>query len=391
MNIAIKENAGKTIQELFYERFSEPPEFTVNSPGRINLIGEHTDYNNGFVLPAAINKSIQFSIRKRSDDTIHLYSIDKNQQYSTSLKNLHPSGMLWPDYILGVVDEIIKAGYHLHGFSAAITGNIPIGAGLSSSAALECASAFAINELFGLGLEKIEMVRLSQRAENNFVGLQCGIMDMFASMMGREGHVIRLDCRSLAYDYFPLKIDGYKIVLLDSQVNHSLASSEYNTRRIECDNGVNNIRTRYPEVASLRDATREMIEETVTDEIIKKRCLFIVEEISRLIRGCMDLKNGDLIAFGKKMYETHAGLSQQYEVSCQELDFIANECRKEENIIGARMMGGGFGGCVISMMKEDAIEAITQRISREYLEKMNRKLKVYITEIGNGTGLQAIP
>ena len=388
MKMALTENAGKTIQELFRKHFSIPAQLTVNSPGRINLIGEHTDYNNGFVLPAAINKSIQFSISKRNDDSIHLYSIDKNQDYSTSLKNLQPSGLLWPDYILGVADELMKAGYSLQGFSAAITGNIPIGAGLSSSAALECAAAYALNELFSLGLEKIEMVKLSQKAENNFVGLQCGIMDMFASMMGKEGHVIRLDCRSLAYDYFPLQIDGYKIVLLDSQVNHSLASSEYNTRRIECDKGVKSIRKKYPGVMSLRDATVDMIRETITDPVVKKRCLFIVEEISRLTAGCEDLKKGDLAAFGKKMYETHEGLSTQYEVSCKELDFIAGECRKEKNIIGARMMGGGFGGCIISIMQKNAIETITRDIGKEYLEKMDRKLKVYITEISNGTSLQ---
>jgi galactokinase len=387
MKLAIQENTDKTIQELFYKHFLISPQLTVNSPGRINLIGEHTDYNNGFVLPAAINKSIQFSISKRDDDMIHLYSIDKNQEYSTSLNKLRSSGLLWPDYILGVVDELLKAGHTLHGFSAAITGNIPIGAGLSSSAALECAAAYALNEIFNLKLEKIEMVKLSQKAENNFVGLQCGIMDMFASMMGKEGHVIRLDCRSLEYEYFPLEIKGYKIVLLDSQVNHSLASSEYNTRRIECNKGVKSIREKYPEVKSLRDATAAMIEETITDPVVKKRCLFIVGEIKRLTAGCDDLAKGDLVAFGKKMYETHDGLSNLYEVSCKELDFIADECRKEKDIVGARMMGGGFGGCVISIMKEEAIEEITQKISKEYLEKMNRKLKVYITEIGNGTGI----
>ena len=387
MKMAITENAGKTIQELFHEHFTIPAQLTVNSPGRINLIGEHTDYNNGFVLPAAINKSIQFSISRRNDDVIHLYSIDKNEEYSTSIKKLRNSGLLWPDYILGVADELIKAGHTLHGFSAAITGNIPIGAGLSSSAALECATTFALNELFHLGLEKIEMVKISQKAENNFVGLQCGVMDMFASMMGKEGHVIRLDCRSLEYEYFPLQIKGYKIVLLDSQVNHSLASSEYNTRRIECDKGIQSIRKKYPAVMSLRDATADMIEEMITDTVVKKRCLFIVEEINRLKEGCKDLEKGDLISFGKKMYETHTGLSHQYEVSCKELDFIEEECRKEKDIIGARMMGGGFGGCVISIMKEEAIEAITQRISKEYTDKMKRKLKVYITEIGNGTSV----
>lgn len=385
MEISAKKNEGNDIQHLFRNHFSENPQLTVTSPGRINLIGEHTDYNDGFVLPAAINKSIQISVSKRNDNGIHLFSIDKNKSYSTSLDSLHASGFLWPDYILGVVSELKKAGYLLHGFSAAITGNIPIGAGLSSSAALECATVFALNELFQLGISRLEMVKLTQKAENNFIGLQCGIMDMFASMMGKEGYAIKLDCRSLDYEYFPLKLDGYKIVLLDSQVNHSLASSEYNTRREECEKGIKAIRKKYPEIINLRDVTIEMIEESISDPVIKKRCLFIVQEKERLLNGCKDLENGNLAAFGKKMYETHDGLQHLYEVSCKELDLLADECRKEKDIMGARMMGGGFGGCIISIMKEDAIETITKRISETYRSKMNRQLKIYITRIDEGT------
>jgi len=385
MKVSEKKNERSDIQHLFRSHFSETPQLTVVSPGRINLIGEHTDYNDGFVLPAAINKAIQFSVSKRNDNEIHLFSIDKNKSYSTSLDSLHASGLLWPDYVLGVVSELKKAGYLLHGFSAAITGNIPIGAGLSSSAALECATIFALNELFQLGIGRLEMVKLTQKAENNFIGLQCGIMDMFASMMGKEGYAIKLDCRSLDYEYFPLKLDGYKIVLLDSQVNHSLASSEYNTRREECEKGIKAIQKKYPEIINLRDVTSKMIEESVSDPVIKKRCLYIVQEKERLLNGCKDLEMGDLAAFGKKMYETHYGLQHLYEVSCKELDLLADECRKEKDILGARMMGGGFGGCIISIMKEDAIEAITKRISESYLNKMNRHLKVYITRIDEGT------
>jgi len=388
MEISAKKNEVNDIQHLFHNHFSENPQLTVISPGRINLIGEHTDYNDGFVLPAAINKAIQFSVSKRNDSSIHLFSIDKNESYSTSLDSLHASGLLWPDYVLGVVSELKKAGYLLHGFSAAITGNIPIGAGLSSSAALECAAIFALNELFQLGIGRLEMVKLTQKAENNFIGLQCGIMDMFASMMGKEGYAIKLDCRSLDYEYFPLKLDGYKIVLLDSQVNHSLASSEYNTRRQECEKGIKEIQKKYPEIINLRDVTIEMIEKSVSDPVIKKRCLYIVQEKERLLNGCKDLQNGDLAAFGKKMYETHDGLQHLYEVSCKELDLLADECRKEKDIIGARMMGGGFGGCIISIMKEDAIEAITKRISESYQNKMNKDLKVYITRIDAGTHIE---
>ncbi|MBA4196190.1 MAG: galactokinase [Chitinophaga sp.] len=366
---------------------SNPREIKVKSPGRINLIGEHTDYNNGFVLPAAIDKYIYIDASLRDDDTIELFSIDNNQSYTTTTKALTPSPMHWPDYVLGVVSELQKAGYEVKGFNASLRGDIPIGAGLSSSAALECAVIYALNELNNLGIDKLTMVRLSQKAENNFVGLQCGIMDMFASMMGKANHVIRLDCRSLAYEYFPLQLNDYKIVLLDTQVKHSLASSEYNTRRKECNEGVALIQEKYPAVKSLRDATIEMVNECIEAGDVKDRCTFIVEEIQRLLNGCMDLQNGNIKAFGEKMYATHNGLSRLYKVSCDELDFLANECRKEENILGARMMGGGFGGCVISLMHKDFIEPITQKIAAAYKEQMHQQLKVYVAAIGDGTGL----
>ncbi|MGC4038259.1 MAG: galactokinase [Chitinophagaceae bacterium] len=387
MEVAVKQFPDKSIDEYFRNHFLTEPELTTTSPGRINLIGEHTDYNNGFVLPAAIDKAIQFSIRKREDNLIELFSVDKNQAYSASIDRLNVSGLLWPDYIIGVVDELLKAGYKFNGFSAAITGNIPIGAGLSSSAAVECATAFALNELFNLGLDRMSMVKLAQKAENNFVGVQCGIMDQFASMMGKENHAMRLDCRSLEYEYFPLKIDGYKIVLLDTQVKHSLASSEYNTRRIECFAGVKSIQQKYPSVQSLRDATEAMIEETITDPIIKKRCLFIIQENKRVIDGCRNLIAGDLYTFGKQMYASHAGLRDMYEVSCKELDFIAEECGKEKDIPGARMMGGGFGGCVLAIIKDEAVEPITRKISIEYKAKMNHHLKTYITQLHDGASL----
>ena len=385
MEVTVKQDPGKSIGEYFSEHFLAAPELTVTSPGRINLIGEHTDYNSGFVLPAAIDKSIQLSISKRADNIIELFSVDKNQAFSTSIDRMNVSGLLWPDYIIGVADELLKAGYKFSGFSAAVTGNIPIGAGLSSSAALECATVYALNELFGLGIDKMSMVKIAKLAENNFVGLQCGIMDMFASMMGKSGKVIRLDCRSLAYEYFPLKIEGYKIVLLDTQVKHSLASSEYNTRRNECFEGVRQIQVKYPSVQSLRDADESIIEETIIDPLIKKRCLFVVQENKRVTEGCEDLVKGDLTAFGKKMYASHAGLRDNYEVSCGELDFIADECKKEKEVVGARMMGGGFGGCVIAIVKEEAIDRIVKKISKEYKNEMGRELKVYITQLHNGT------
>jgi len=359
----------------------------VKSPGRINLIGEHTDYNNGFVLPAAIDKYIYIDASLRNDDTIELFSVDNNQSYTTTTNALLKSSMHWPDYVLGVVNELQKAGYITKGFNASIHGDIPIGAGLSSSAALECATIFALNELNEFGIDRITMVKLCQKAENNFVGLQCGIMDMFASMMGKANHVIQLDCRSLEYEYFPLQLNDYKIVLLDTQVKHSLASSEYNTRRKECNEGVALIQQKHNDIKSLRDANIEMVHECIENGNVKNRCTFIVEEKERLLNGCIDLQNANVQAFGKKMYATHSGLSELYKVSCNELDFLVNECSKEEKILGARMMGGGFGGCVISLMHKDFIEPITQKIATAYKEQMQKNLKVYVATIGDGTSV----
>jgi len=375
------------VQQAFQEQFNRPPTIIVRSPGRINLIGEHTDYNHGFVLPAAIDKAIYVGVSASGNDAINLYSIDNQQSFSTTVQERQHSPMLWPDYIIGVADEMKKAGHDIKGFNAVVTGDVPVGAGLSSSAALECAVAFALNELFDLQLDKITMVKLSQKAENNFVGLQCGIMDQFASIMGKKGAVIKLDCDSLEYEYFPLNIEGYKVVLFDSQVKHSLASSEYNTRRKECAAGVAIIQQKYPQVNSLRDATKEMIHELITDELIKKRCLFVVEENGRLLQGCEDLAQGNLTAFGEKMFATHEGLSRQYEVSCRELDFLADLVKDHPAVAGARMMGGGFGGCTINLVKEDAIDTLVPDVEKAYKEKFGIQLKYYIASVENGTAI----
>ncbi|HEY6901547.1 MAG TPA: galactokinase family protein, partial [Puia sp.] len=226
------------VKEKFKTTFAGSDPLIVRSPGRVNLIGEHTDYNNGFVLPAAINKAIYMAVSRRSDDELHLVSLDLDRQYTGSVNRLEPSPLHWPDYILGVVQQVQALGHTVGGFNCVFGGDIPLGAGLSSSAALECATAYALNALFGLGMDPMTMVRLSQKAENVFVGVQCGIMDQFASMFGRRNHVIRLDCQSLEYAYVPFEMDGIKIVLLDTNVKHSLASSEYNTRRQQCEAGV---------------------------------------------------------------------------------------------------------------------------------------------------------
>jgi galactokinase len=375
------------VQEKFQEVFGGRDHLTVRSPGRVNLIGEHTDYNQGFVLPAAINKAIYMTVNRRADDEVHIVSLDLERGYTGNVKRLEPSGLHWPDYILGVVQQLQVLGKTVGGFNCVFGGDIPLGAGMSSSAALECSTAFALNELFGLGLDAMTMVKLSQKAENVFVGMQCGIMDQFASMFGRKDHVIRLDCQSLEYTYFPFKTDGIRIVLLDTNVKHSLVTSEYNTRRQQCEAGVRLVQQRHPEVRSLRDITLDQLQAYVepVDELIYRRCSYVVEENARLQSATADLLRGDIAAFGRELYGSHEGLSKKYEVSCPELDFLVGQVRGQEGVIGARMMGGGFGGCTINLIEEGAIEGLVERIAPLYRKAMDKELKVYIGQIENGT------
>lgn len=361
----------------------------VRAPGRVNLIGEHTDYNNGFVLPAAIDKAVYMAVSKREDDELQIVSHDLNQTYKGSVSQLERSSLHWPDYILGVIHQLQQRGHRISGFNCLFGGDIPLGAGLSSSAALECATAFALNELFDFGLDRLSLVQLAQKAENEFVGVQCGIMDQFASMFGKKNHVIKLDCRSLLYEYVPFELKGIKIVLFDTGVKHSLASSEYNTRRQQCEAGVEMIRLHHPEVQSLRDVCTEWLDRYVApkDEVIYQCCRYVVEENKRLVEACQDLEKGELEAFGKKMFATHEGLREQYRVSCAELDFLVHHVRTHPAVLGARMMGGGFGGCTINLVREEAIPALTESVSHAYQQAMHQSLKTYITQIENGTSL----
>jgi galactokinase len=362
----------------------------VRSPGRINLIGEHTDYNDGYVLPAAIDKAAYIAITPRNDREIHLVSIDMIDSFTTSLDELTINTTTsWPNYLLGVVDQFIKAGIKVPGFDAALTGDIPLGAGLSSSAAVECAMALALNEITGAGFDKITMVKMAQKAEHEFAGVQCGIMDQFASMFGKQHHVIRLDCRSLEYEYEPLEMEGYKIVLFDSKVEHSLASTEYNVRRKQCETGVAIIQQHHHEIKSLRDVTMEMLDKYVLphDIMVYQRCKYVVEENNRLLEACKDLEANNLVAFGKKMFETHYGLSKLYEVSCPELDFLVTQVQNNPAVVGARMMGGGFGGCTINIVKEEAVDDLVRETTIVYNAAMQKELKAYIVNIEDGSSV----
>lgn len=372
----------------FRELFKKEP-LLVRSPGRVNLIGEHTDYNDGFVLPAAIDKEVIFAVAKNNTTQCRLFAFDLDQSHTFELGHLSVSGKNWPDYLIGVVDQTRKSGKEIGGFDCVFGGNIPLGAGLSSSAAIECAMAFSLNELFGLGISKFDLVKLSQKAENEFVGVKCGIMDQFASMFGKKNSVIKLDCRSLDYEYFTFDMTGYKIVLCDTQVKHSLASSEYNTRRVECEQGVVVLSKYYPEVKALRDASMEMINARREElgELVYKRCKHVIEENQRVTDACAALNRNDHQTFGQLMYLSHRGLSEEYQVSCKELDFLVEETRNDDNVLGARMMGGGFGGCTINLVKEEYVAAFTEKMAKAYKKALGLTLKVYADSIADGTSV----
>jgi galactokinase len=373
------------INQLFEQRYGAKPIIVV-SPGRINLIGEHTDYNEGFVLPAAIDKAIVVAVQKRNDNQVYLYAMQFGEEYTVALTDFKKTDNHWSNYILGVADQLQKRGFVLSGFNIILGGNVPIGAGVSSSAAVECATVFALNDLFGFGISKMDMVKIAQKAEHEFAGVMCGIMDQFASMFGQENKVISLDCRSLEYEYFPIEMTGLKIVLLDTNVKHSLASSEYNVRREHCEKGVAMMKQQYPSIKNLRDATMEMLDECVkTEPLIYKRCKYVIEENIRLKEACKNLANNDIKSFGQKMFRTHDGLSKEYEVSCKELDYLVEQVRDEEAVLGARMMGGGFGGCTINLVKEEAIPALVTKLSKLYHENMGLELKHYVIAIKDGT------
>lgn len=376
------------LEKYFFEKYHHQPTIIVRSPGRVNIIGEHADYNNGFVLPAAIDKAAYIAISLRDDSEIHLTALDLNEQFSTTVDQLKPLGDIsWPNYILGGAAQFLKRSIQLPGFNAVLTSDVPIGAGLSSSAAVECATVFALNHLLQTNIERVDMVAMAQKAEHEYAGVMCGIMDQFASMMGKANQVIKLDCQSLAYEYVPFKLEGIKILLLNTNVKHSLASTEYNTRRLECMQAVEMIQTIHPEVFSLRDATVQMLDQYVlpNNQIVYKRSRFVVDEMERLNQACKFLQEDNITALGSCMFKTHDGLSKQYQVSCKELDYLVDFVRSRKEVVGARMMGGGFGGCTINLVQESQIDSLINSIKPAYEAAMHLPLDYYIATIQNGT------
>jgi galactokinase len=376
------------LKNTFKKLFNAEP-ILVRSPGRINIIGEHTDYNGGFVMPAAIDKAIYVAISKREDDEIHLFSESYQQFDISSIKSLKKSENSWANYILGVADQLKERGYQLGGFNFYIDGDVPLGAGLSSSAAVECATGFALDQLFSLSVPKMDIALIAQKAEQTFAGVNCGIMDQFASVFGKKDQAIMLDCRSMKHIYIPLKLDGYKLLLLNTNVKHALADSAYNKRRAQCEQGVAWVKEHYANVNTLRDVDLNMLETHVKpkDLEVYTKCSFVVKEIGRLLTAAEQLENGNLHGLGELMFETHEGLSQDYEVSCKELDFLVEAVKPLDYVLGARMMGGGFGGCTINIVKEEKIAELIEELSSKYLLQFGLKLDAYTVQTDNGTSL----
>lgn len=364
-----------------------PDYISVQAPGRINLIGEHTDYNNGFVLPAAINKYVKVHLSKRTDQKMVVYAQVYDAFFEIRLQEIAPQKGHWANYVMGVVDQLLQKQLPIGGFTMVIETDLPIGAGMSSSAAIECAVLFGLDQLFDLQLSRFSMPIIAQAAEHQYAGVKCGIMDPYASVFGKKGMALKLDCAMHTHVYIPLSIEGYKIVLLNSNVKHALASSAYNQRKEECEAVIRQIQLHEARVRSLRDITLPMLYQYVADPLLRKRAVYVVRENARLLAGCSDLQIGDIESFGKKMTETHQGLRDEYEVSCAELDWLVQAATLEKGVLGARMMGGGFGGCTINIIADKMIEPLLEKIAPAYEKAMGKKLTAYIAESSDGVSV----
>ena len=368
------------VRSRFIKHFDGSTGVVYASPGRINLIGEHTDYNGGFVFPGAIDKGMIAELKLNGTNKVRAYSIDMKDYVEFGLNEEDAPRTSWARYIFGVCREIIKRGGKISGFNTAFAGDVPLGAGMSSSAALESTYAFALNDMFDLGIDKFELAKIGQATEHNYCGVMCGIMDQFASVFGKKGSLIRLDCRSLEYEYFPFDPKGYKLVLLDTLVKHELASSAYNKRRLSCEAVAKEIGVEF-----LRDASMEQLL-AVKDKVSEEdymRAEYVIAEVQRVLDVCDALKIDDYETVGQKMYETHHGMSKLYEVSCEELDYL-NDLAKECGVTGSRVMGGGFGGCTINLVKDELYDAFIEKAKEGYKSKYGKLPKVYDVVISDG-------
>lgn len=376
---------ANNVWNSFKERFSNTPNVYF-SPGRINLIGEHIDYNDGYVMPAAINKGIYYAVAANGTDTINFFALDFNETLSIKVTAIQKMDS-WKNYVLSVLNEFVVSGKLTQGFDCVFSGDIPQGSGMSSSAAVEGGLAFALNEIFNLGLSRVQLALLCQRAEHNYPNVKCGIMDMYASLNGKKDHVILLDCTSVTHEYFPFVLQEYKIVMVNSKVHHSLASGEYNVRRQRCEEGLGILKAGLP-IQSFRDISSadDLIpfKESMKPEVYDC-CKYVVEEIDRTRKAGTLLRQHDLKAFGQLMYATHEGLSKLYQVSCEELDYLVEQAKKNAAVIGARLMGGGFGGCTINIVQNESVASFIADISTAYQQKFNIEPEAYVMSISDGT------
>ncbi|MDD7303441.1 MAG: galactokinase [Bacteroidaceae bacterium] len=375
------------VRSRFIKHFDGTTGSVYASPGRINLIGEHTDYNNGFVFPGAVEQGIIAEIKPNGTRTVRAYSIDLKDLTEFSLDDEKGPTATWARYIYGVCREMMALGVPVEGFNTAFAGDVPLGAGMSSSAALESCYAFALNDIWGENkIEKMELARVGQRTEHKYVGCNCGIMDQFASVHGKKGSLMRLDCRSGEYAYFPWNPKGYKLMLVNSCVKHELAGSPYNERRQQCEKVAAVIAKHHPEVETLRDADMAMLDEVKAEvsDVEYRRARYVIGEVDRVLAVCDALERGDYETVGQKMYETHYGLSQEYEVSCEELDFL-NDVAKEEGVTGSRIMGGGFGGCTINLVADELYDHFKETVKKRFQEKYGKEPIVIDVVIGDGS------
>jgi galactokinase len=373
------------VKKVFSEKFKGDP-FLYFSPGRINLIGEHVDYNDGFVMPAAINKGLYYAIRPNKGNTVNFYSLDFDEDYSTPVDDVHKEAS-WKNYVLSVLNEFLLAGHKIGGFDCVLGGDIPGGSGMSSSAAVEGGLAFALNEIFNVGYDRKELALLCQRAEHNFPGVKCGIMDQYANMFGKKDQVILLDCKSVEHTYLPLQLKEYEIVLVNSKVHHSLASSEYNQRRLQCEEGLAVMKAREGITSFRQVAGAKAIEkyESLVPDAVYACCSYVVEEIARTQKAAKYLQQQDLVSFGKLMYETHWGLSKKYKVSCSELDFLVSLAEDDAAVIGSRLMGGGFGGCTINLVRSQGAANFARDITNAYEKETGIGPEIYFVQTADGT------
>lgn len=380
MNTLLVKNIKSTFENKFKTEL-----IMIFSPGRINLIGEHTDYNDGFVFPAAVDKGIVAAIGKSDSNSSIAFAADKDEILEFSINQIKPLAQgSWQNYILGVVAEIQNRSKTIGDFNIVFGGDIPGGAGMSSSAALENSIVFGLNELFSLGLSKEDMILISQKAEHNYVGVKCGIMDQYASMFGIENNALLLDCRTVKSKPFEIDFKDYELILINTNVKHSLSDSAYNDRRSVCESIAEMLN-----VKALRDATEfdlETIKEQVTPENYQK-ALYVIQENERVVKASKAMQEGDLKTLGELIYASHNGLQNKYKVSCEELDFLVEQAKTNPNILGARMMGGGFGGCTINLISKTETSSFKAFISEAYKEKFDKACSIYSVKLTDGTHL----